>query len=701
MHNTFRTEPAFALIPGVTVTENGVTIAVIFRDTHPCGILLYPVDGGEPVNIPFTDEYRMGRLYSVKITGIDSQWWGYRLYSDGKSFVDPCARQLITLGEGEDEITVAGFYYRPDEQPSPIQSCIARPWREEFIYILHVRGFTKNAPEGVLHPGTFQGAAERIPYLISLGVTAVELMPVYELRVKDTGSDAPRTMEEALRLYPVTIDGTPARDHNFENINYWGYGKGYYYAPKRLYGTPGYPGGPQKEFADMVDSFHRAGIAVYLQFYFTETESAETQSQIARYYVTHYGIDGIRLMGQVEDLKGFAGDPLLSDIRIIADGIPFDEITRVDETLPGIGTISVANMANRTDRFSDLIRHFVKSDDYVLRDFLREFLLSPAGHGNIHYVCDPNGFTLHDLVSYNERHNQANGEGGLDGREDNISWNCGVEGETDREDVLRLRRNQIRNFLLLLFLSQGTPALTAGDECLNGQEGNNNPYCQDNEIGWIDWRDDEEAARITDFVRKLIGCRHAHPVFVSEKSFAGTDSMAIGYPDLSFHGAEAWKPDFEPFSHTIGICICENYFAPGDEIELLYLAVNMHWAPQHLGLPKLPPQKLWAVEIDTSLEEPFLTSPQAVEDQHFTVAAPRSVQVLRTIKAPKPVRKRKKRAKESSNDKKTVKVSSGTKDRQQNNTGEVLGALKDHHDAPASGDEGLLSGGIIPAGPSA
>ena len=647
MQDMFRIEPAYATAPGVTVTEDGVIFAAVFREALPCGVILYHISDGSTVKIPFPAQSRLGSLYSIHIHGMDPGEWGYRLYSDGKTFVDPSSRVLLTVNSEQEEITVGGFYFRPDDHLIHYSGDKVRPWQDEFIYTLHVRGFTMNAPEGVVHPGTFSGVAERIPYLLSLGVTAVELMPVYELQEKDKDSLEPRTMEEALRLYPVTAEGMPVRDLDFVRVNYWGYGRGYYFAPRRSLSSEGYPGGPQKELSDMIGRLHEAGISVYLQLFFTEAESADLQSRIARYYITHYNVDGFHLLGSIGDLREFASDPLLSDTRLIDGRFPYEEIGRRDDYNPESGIVSTKNLADCNAEFSDLIRHFVKSDDYVLHPFLRSFFSVPQGHGKINYVCRSDGFTLRDLVSYNERHNTANGEGGVDGRADNISWNCGEEGETDRKKVLRLRHNQIRNFLTLLFLAQGTPLLNAGDECLNTQGGNNNPYCQDNETGWTTWDDSDEAKKITELVRALTAFRRAHRILRREKPFTGTDSFACGFPDISFHGAEAWKPDFGPVSHSAGVCLCENYCENTKETELLYIAVNMHWTPRPLGLPKIKPRRRWAVVIDTSLEDSFLTEPLIEEEQRFVLVPPRSVKVLCTVKAPKKTRSPRKKKMES------------------------------------------------------
>jgi glycogen operon protein len=259
------------------------------------------------------------------------------------------------------------------------------------------------------------------------------------------------------------------------------------------------------------------------------------------------------------------------------------------------------------DDYQTLLRRFVKSDDYVMKDFLKLMLTSPADHGILRYVTSYEGFTLADLVSYNDRHNEANGEFGLDGSADNYSWNCGEEGETEDAEVLALRQKQVRNFLTLLLLSRGTPMIWQGDERGNSQGGNNNAYCQDNETSWIDWTPTTERRELTAFAAKLIAFRKEHKVFTGTKPFQYIDYMGIGHPDLSLHGAEAWNPDLGPFSHSIGLAFCENY-AENDSREtarrfpaFTYLAINMYWKELPLALPKLPPHYVWKVFMDTDL----------------------------------------------------------------------------------------------------
>jgi len=317
----------------------------------------------------------------------------------------------------------------------------------------------------------------------------------------------------------------------------------------------------------------------------------------------------------------------------------------VDSEHPERGIPGTAHLAECGSDYSRLMRRLVKSDDYCFPAFSAAFTDIPRGYGRVRYICGTDGFTLRDLVSYNEKHNDANGEENRDGEAENFSWNCGEEGESGNPEVLKLRRKQARNFLTLLFLSQGGILLRMGDQRWNTQEGNNNPYGQDNPLGWMNWDSDGTAAEILEYVRRLSAFRADHPVLRMHTPFRGTDYLSVGFPDLSLHGKEAWRPRIDNFSHSLGWMFCENYAAGGKAKasaapSLLYIGLNTYWEEESLALPRLPAGYQWDLVIDTADERGFLPGINVLRKPEVTLA-PRSLVVL--LSRPVPVRKKKKK----------------------------------------------------------
>ncbi|MDO5475685.1 MAG: alpha-amylase family glycosyl hydrolase [Eubacteriales bacterium] len=662
MTHSFTIAPAHAEKPGVHAHGNSAVFAAVFRGDVEHGLQFIHLPDGETFYIPLTDQYRVGSVYSVRITPFEAAEWAYRYRSGAQWVADPNATGVCSVQVREDAAgetcRAAACICSPLRAGDLFEGAPEKPlepadWKEQTVYSLHVKGLTAAQPEGFPGRGTFAGVAAMIPYLESLGMTAVELMPVY-LPLPDLHRTRTfRTMQEALGAWPVGPQGDPLRDMK-ERPNYWGYGRGLYKALRPEFGS-------QQEFAQMVHALHRAGIRVLLQIYFERGMQPAQQIDILRFYVERYGIDGFRLMGHLPSPSAIASAPSLSDTTLLYRDFPFEDLRSdmeaeevlygdaLDTLCPGRDAsapsassgssarapVRFPNLITCADDFQTLLRRFVKSDDYVMKDFLKLFLAVPAEHGQLRAVTSYEGFTLADLVSYSERHNEANGEFGLDGREDNHSWNCGEEGETDNETVLALRRRQVRNFLTLLFLAQGTPMLRHGDERGNSQQGNNNPYCQDNEISWIDWTDSPACRQLTRLTAGLIAFRADHPVFHTSRPFQYIDTLGIGHPDVSLHGEEAWKPDLGPFSHSIGIAFCENYAGRSVRRDLppafVYLAVNMYWKELSLALPKLPPGYVWKVFMDTETEDGFLEKPLLPKDQHFVSVGPRSIRILRSV----------------------------------------------------------------------
>ena len=639
MPQKFITSPAHTVLPGTVVNQDSVVFSAIFRDCTTCGIILYRLSStgnAKKTVIPFTDKYRYGSLYSIRIANLNPAEYAYRYYRDDYTFEDPYARELVTVKTEDGTITACRLFFEPEDCLPAYSGAFGRKkadWADEILYCMHVKGFTASRTATGRHKGSFRGVADKVSYLTKLGITAVELLPVYELRPDVLGMKAMEEKEtESGRTASLPLSRPLAKDTS--KVNYWNFGEGCYFAPKRAYASSN---DPQKEFADMVAKLHKAGIRVYLQLYFPDTVTIQTQLECARFYVTHYHIDGFHLKGSDAALKTLCSDPMLSDTAIFYYSFPYEDLKKQDKENPAAGKPSVQHLCEYTDDYAYILRRFIKSDNNALQDFVRVFTEVPQEHGKVHYVTNYEGFTLNDLVSYNWKHNEANGEEGRDGNDSNFSWNCGVEGKSQRKDVRTLRLRQMKNFMALNLLSQGTPLLLAGDERCNSQGGNNNPYCQDNETGWMNWKDTADAGRLLKFTEQVIAYRKAHSIFRRRHPFRQSDYNVTGYPDLSFHGKDAWKPDFSGYSHTIGILYDEHYAEEDPENRLVYVAVNMHWHNQLLGIPTPPQGFQWVKVMDTFEEQSFPETPWELTDQRSIGVRGRSVCILETRPIPKKV----------------------------------------------------------------
>lgn len=603
-----------------------------------CCLRIYDLEDGSRTDFPLPESCRFGRMYSLRLCGLPKRFaYCYRV--DGEFFGDPCARRVHPVTEGSLRLQAA----MPGElEGAPRHSPLGGRyrWSDRVIFLANVRGFTMDARSGVRRRGSFAGLEEKIPYLQSLGITSLELMPVFELCERTRRQGEPAASCYAAR--PGEAADAPRPD-------LWGFGDCFYMAPRASLAMDAEH--PEKEFLHLVEALHAAGIELLLEMCFPEDMAEGAVCQVLRHWLLTYGIDGVRLLGGRLPLQLIAGDPVLSDALLITEGNWLPAAGAASDRMllapmvPGAmkkgaqgkgSAAASARMAANTASFTHLLRCFVKGDEGVLSDFVRSFLAVPPDRGEIHCASDFSDFTLRDLVTYSRKHNEANGEDNRDGNDYSGSWNCGVEGDSRRRAVVQLRRRQMRNFLILVFLSQGTPLLTAGDERENSQNGNNNPYCQDNETGWTSWRETAGSRALLSFVQRLVRLRAAHPVFRRTEPFHFSDYRNFGFPDLSYHGIDAWKPDFSGYSHSIGILYCENY-GSGDSAgkasarqpELLYLAVNMYWQEQTFGLPRLKGQR-WRRILDSALENPFEAEGEPeIADGRLTVGA-RTIVLLRS-----------------------------------------------------------------------
>lgn len=637
----------------------------------------------------FVEGVTAGQLYGYKIRGPHDPGRGLR-FNEQKLLMDPYARALtgkfrninnrllaydpaapehdLSLDRRDNTRLVpksividSSFDWQGDAHPD-------RSLQELIIYEAHLRGFTMHPSSGVHYPGTFLGFIEKIPYLTELGINAVEFLPLHEFYVEDF------LVERGL-------------------TNYWGYNTIGFFIPESSYSTGRFPGCQVQEFKTMVRELHRAGIEVILDVVYNHTGEGNElgptvcfrgidnptyycltgdDAQPARRYVNYTGcgnslnvanpycmrlvMDSLRYWVQEMHVDGFrfdlatalgreAGrfeksasffdaicqDPVLNRVKMIAE--PWD-----------IETYQVGNFpvdwSEWNGKFRDTMRRFIRGDAGQLKDLGCRLTGSADLYGDdgrhpynsINFITCHDGFTLRDLVSYNQKHNEANAEDNKDGNFDNASWNCGVEGERENAAIGQLRKQQIKNFMCCLFFSAGTPMLLAGDECMRTQQGNNNAYCQDNEISWLNWDWARRHADILDFCRKAIAFRKQYPVLQRGRFFLGRDLDGHNVPDIVWFGADLQRPAWDdPEQRTICYQLDgrEAAIAPADY--LLFVILNAAAEARPVRLPQ-PEGKAWFRIVDTSLlsGEDFLAPGQETRSRikgSYPVSA-RSVVVL-------------------------------------------------------------------------
>ena len=548
------------LMPGTYATSKGLNFAVTIPDDLPASLVLTTEDGSREVQvIDLPVSLRCGEVASVTLSGRHTSPIAYYYVIDGVRTIDPCARRIV---EGVCYTDPERFNWGGDVSPKI-------PLSDMIIYKLHVRGFTKGKGSGVLSKGTFRGLTQKIPYLRELGINAVELMPTYEWDDELKGRAGKRREAEDL----------PKK-------NYWGYSeKNCYFAPKQLFSSKE---DSVTEFKRMVKSMHAAGIEVILEMYFPGDADRLTAIRALHFWKTVYHVDGFHVIGAGVPREALAWDPLLSRTKLFFDWI---DIGRVYQgKIPKTRHIAICNGYYQSEA-----RRFLKGDAGLSEAFRMTQRANPATHAIVHYAANVDGFTLADAVSYNARHNEANGEMGEDGTSDNNSWNCGVEGRTRKKPVIELREKQIKNALAYVLLSQGVPLIYAGDEFGNTQGGNNNAYASDNTVGWVSWRLAKRNKEITDFVKMLISFRKEHGILHTERELRGNDYRGLGIPEISWHDTKAWYTDQSAESRSFAVMYNGAYAekSGGRTDDIIYVCYNAHWECHTFALPRLPQGMQW------------------------------------------------------------------------------------------------------------
>jgi glycogen operon protein len=654
-----------ALPFGATVLPGGaVNFSVFSRHATDCTLVLFRKGERDPfAEIPFPREFRIGNVYAVLVFGLDREETEYGYRMDGPN--EPAQghrfdRSRVLLDPYAKAIGGRDVWRKPPDWSDPFQHRsrlvfddfdweddhpLELPLEELVIYELHVRSFTAHPSAGVSAAGTFAGLVEKIPYLKKLGVNCVELMPVFEFDEFENSRVLPETGELL--------------------VNYWGYSTVGFFAPKAGYARTGVFGMEADEFKTMVREFHRNGIEVMLDVVFNHTaEGNERGPSISfrgidnrtyymlspeghymnfsgcgntvncnnpvvrgmvldclRYWAAEYHIDGFRFdlasilgrdpwgapMSNPPLIEQLAFDPILARCKLVAEAWDPGGLYQVG-SFPAYG-----RWAEWNGKYRDATRKFLKGEMGLAGDMAQRVQGSPdlyasAGRGaaiSVNFITAHDGFTLRDLFSYNQKRNLANGEGNNDGANDNESWNCGCEGETEDAQVNALRRRMIKNALALLFVSRGTPMLLMGDELGRTQQGNNNTYCHDSELNWVNWELDDSQQEILRFARNCISFRRAHPVLRGRAHFQNRDCVGSGVPDISWHGTRAWSADWSGTSRVLAFMLCGRHTdAPAPEDNTLYVAFNMHWQWLEFELPAPPAGSSWHVFANTGAPAP-------------------------------------------------------------------------------------------------
>lgn len=613
--------PGRAYPLGVYKSSEGIHVSAVFHERGRCGICFYAGGGkGSPKRISFDVACRTGNLYSALVKGLDESYDSYLFFENETYFPDPHAREIRGLekwGKPITERTLRCVIPKEYDWSGDIRPEI--PYEQSFIYALHVRGFTKKDSVGVpdaRERGTFQGLVRKIPYLKSLGVTTVELLPIYECLAVDTEktSGDPNYGEvsgevKAPTLYSHNGMLLDKKEPSLK-INYWGYKDGFYFAPRSAYSSD--PHHPVAELKSMIRQFHLHQMEVILQFYFAPGTDQNLMVDCIRYWVSEFHIDGIHVKSDNIPVEMLISDPMLSDLKIM-----YRDASRMG------GRPSDGQCALYDEVFPFAARRFLRGEDYSIQDFVNAFTNNCLMFPRIHYLCNYDGFTLRDLFSYEHKHNEANGEHNADGRDLNFSFNCGQEGLSRSKTVLSLRKRQMLNGLTMLMLSHGTPLLYAGDECGNTQKGNNNPYCQDNALSWTDWDPKGKFTFLTDYIKALIAFRNRYP-FLSNMDVSNTRGRwEANYPKISFHGREAWQPDLSAYSHAVGVMICNGKGTS----DYIYIAFNLLWKKTSFALPKLPGERKWCLFADTASDSIICKLQTEVREEALTLE-PRSISIL-------------------------------------------------------------------------
>ncbi len=648
----FKVRPGNFLSNGAVRVDEGVNFTIHSNGAESCSLCLFRVGEHEPYAvIPFPESCRLGDTYSMVVYGLKPKDFEYAYQFDGeynpgkgllfdktKYILDPYAKSVAGQENWGKEKLVSERIYKGRVVDGGydwgnFKNTSLEP-KDMIIYEMHVRGFTQDKSSGVEHRGTYEGIREKIPYLLELGINAVELMPVFEF-----------DETEDVRV----VDGEKL-------LNYWGYSPVCFFSPNVAYAADTRAGKAGNEFRSLIHELNENGIEVILDVVFNHTAEGNEMGpcfsfkgidnniyymltpdgkyynfsgcgnvmncnhpivqqfilECLRYWVVSYRVDGFRfdlasIMGRNEDgspmskpplLQSLAFDPVLGNVKLIAEAWDAGGLYQVG-SFP-----SWNRWAEWNGRYRDDMRCFLKGDYGMAQAAINRITGSLDLYGKenrgenatVNFLNCHDGFTLYDMYAYQCKHNEKNGWNNTDGADDNNSWNCGAEGDTDDPEILELRNRLRKNAFAVLMCSRGSAMFLAGDEFCNTQFGNNNAYCQDNIISWLDWNRKEEYSEMFEFCKYMIDLRKKHPILRGRSGPSG-----CGFPEVSIHNKTAWNSSCDADTRTIGIMFAGRTEGNRED-DIIYIGINAFWEKEEVQLPNLPLGRKWRILMNTQFK---------------------------------------------------------------------------------------------------
>ncbi len=610
---------------GAVVAKNQATFTFEGEKEDVCCIILISKATQERKAVLVPEEYCLGSLRSVTISGFNPLEYDYIYEINGTELLDPYARVIVGREiwndagrEAKKYRLCAGFMtdnfaWGKDKRPEI-------PKSQMVMYKLHVRGFSMGNKSAGKTKGTYTAVRNKIPYLKDLGITTVELMPVYEfeeLPLQKGFQPIPDYVkweaDKSDMILPVVTKKKNKR------LNYWGYGEGNYFAVKASYAAE--PKKASTEFKRLVKSLHENDMECVMEMHFTEGTSHHLIIDALHYWAREYHVDGFHIIGQNLPITGIVQDAVLSRTKIFA------------EDFQGIRNArKYKNLFVYKDEYQYPARQLLNHYQCDIREFVNQQKKQSEEYGFVNYIANNNGFTMADLFMYNDKHNEENGENNGDGPDYNLSNNYGVEGPTRKRYICNLRKRRLHTAYMMLMFAQGIPLILAGDEFGNTQRGNNNAYCQDNETGWVNWSRFTHTKEDRELLKGLIAFRKKHSLIAKENPFRFNDYRSMGVPDLSYHGEHAWISQLDSGRKSLGMLYSGAYAQKGQDNSDIYVGYNFYSEEVQLALPKLATgkktKKNWYLLMDASTDTVIFEKAQYLEEQRYVRLQPHSVCLL-------------------------------------------------------------------------